>query len=360
MPFSLFEIWGRGVTTQTKPTAMPLSDFPREILLEVTDYLGDSGMNALARTNSQVYDLLNPRLYRRDVTKPESKSLIWGAKYRLEGTIQQAIDAGQNFTPIPKSFQTALQVVIGSDQEYARLVELLLQVDGINIGKQLGIATSRGYVDIVKLLLDYPGTDPNFAERDGRTALMQSYEPQVVKILLEHEGIEVNRQDHSGCTALSQAIHYSSEHYMYSGKYYSNKFRSQYRDLEIAKLLLERKDIDVNTRENNGWTALHWACYNGCQTIVDILLEKDTIDPNIREIEWGFTPLALACHFCCDIAIVRSLLSHPRTDLNVVDSSGLSILADVLESKTSRLVYLLHCHQRINEIESLLRAAGAT
>lgn len=333
---------------------MSLSDFPKEILLEVADHLGDSGMNALARTNSQVYDLLNRHLYRRDVTKPESKSLIWGAACRLEGTIQQAIDAGKNLTPISKSFQTALQVVIDSDQEYAHLVELLLQVDGIDIGKQLGIATSRGYVDIVKLLLDYPGTDPNFAEGDGCTALMRSYEPQVVKLLLEHEGIEVNRQDRSGCTALSLATQFSSEHYN------PNKSRSLHKDLEIAKLLLERKDIDVNTRENSGWTALHWACFNGSQTLVDMLLEKD-IDPNIRDITMGYTPLALACHFSChfhcDIAIVRSLLSHPRTDVNVVDVNGLSILANC---KANCPVYPLHYSLRTNEIESLLRAAGAT
>jgi ankyrin repeat protein len=323
---------------------MSLSDLPREILLDVADYLGDTGMNALARTNSQVYHLLNPLLYRRDITKPESKSLIWGAEYGVEGTIQQAIDAGQNLTPISKSFQTALQVAIDSHQEYARLVELFLQVDDINPGNHLlGTAASRGHVNIFKLLLDYPGTDPNFAERDGRTALMRAYKPEVVKILLEQADIEINRQDDLGCTALSHAAHHS----------YSNSNGSSSSDIEIAKLLLEREDIDANLPESNGWTALHWACHNGCLALVDLLLEKD-IDPNSRD-NLGRTPLAHVCHYSCgSVAIVRSLLSHPSTDPNAINNNGVSILVDHTTSKASGFI------SPNNEIESLLRAAGAT
>jgi Ankyrin repeats (3 copies) len=63
----------------------------------------------------------------------------------------------------------------------------------------------------------------------------------VEPLLLDQEGIEIGRQ---GWTALSQAAHYSNLH----------------RSLEIAKLLLEREDIDVNLRENSGRTALYWAC----------------------------------------------------------------------------------------------------
>jgi hypothetical protein len=46
---------------------LDLSDLPSEILLEIADHLDDAAMNALCRTNRQVYDLLNGRLYRRDL-----------------------------------------------------------------------------------------------------------------------------------------------------------------------------------------------------------------------------------------------------------------------------------------------------
>lgn len=329
---------------------MSLSDLPREILLNIADHLGDRGINALALTNSQVYDLLNPHLYRRDVTKPRSKSLIWGAEYGVEGTIQQAIDAGQHFTPISKNFQTALEIAVGLYREYARLVELLLQVDGINPGKHLlGIAAARGHVNIVKLLLDHPGTDINFADREGRTALIRASKLEMVKLLLEQEGIDINRQDRKGHTALSRAVHYS-------GKWYTCEHRS----LEVAKLLLERDDIDVNLREeDNRRTPLHWACLNDCQTLVDLLLEKD-IDPNPRDFSWGHTPLAHVCFYLCgSVDLVRSLLSHPDTDPNSINNNGYSILAEMISLRNTDGFNPLH-YQLSIEIESLLRAAGAT
>ena len=329
---------------------MSLSNLPREILLDIADHLDDAGMNVLAHTNSQVYDLLNRLLYRRDVAKPQSKSLTWAAKYGVEGTIQQAINASQHmhFNRILERFQVALQVAV--DQGHVRLVELLLQVDGINRGNDvLGIAADRGHVDTVKILLGHPDTDPNLVA-SGCTTLIQVCKPEVVELLLDQEGIEVNRQ-----TDLSRAAYYSlvQSH------------------LEVAKLLLEREDIDVNFRESNGWTALYWACNNSCLTLVDLLLERDDVDPNPRDIDSGYTPLAYVCHYSCTIrnvvAIVRSLLSHPDTDPNAVDNDGVSILTDIINRQNRcRLNYysypLLEDHhvEYDNEIEPLLRAAGAT
>ena len=43
---------------------MPLFNLPVEMLLNITDYLDDSGMNALARTNKDVHSLLNELLNR--------------------------------------------------------------------------------------------------------------------------------------------------------------------------------------------------------------------------------------------------------------------------------------------------------
>src|SRR5882762_4346563 len=91
---------------------MSLSDLPRELLIEIATHLDSVGMNALARTNRDVYDLLNERLYCRDVTQPQSRSLRWGAKEGVKGTIRRAVDAAQKleFNPIPESFHFALQV----------------------------------------------------------------------------------------------------------------------------------------------------------------------------------------------------------------------------------------------------------
>jgi F-box associated protein len=50
---------------------MPLSGLPREVLLTITDHLDDADLNALSRTNSQIYNLLNQHLYRRDMARSQ-------------------------------------------------------------------------------------------------------------------------------------------------------------------------------------------------------------------------------------------------------------------------------------------------
>ena len=464
---------------------MSLSSLPREILLEITDYLDDAATNALAYTNSQIYYFINQFLYRRDVVKPQSKSLTWAAENGMEGTTQQAINAGQHFTPIPESFNIALQDA--ADRGHVRLVELLLQVGGINLNFRggslktapLGLAARNGHgaivelllvaddvdpdarnqdsltplhwacsmkhvsivrqllarddvnfnaigysplhtalitpliaaenveiinlllakdgidvnlpggidrntplmtvvqlgleevakslltrgdldpnivnrygdhvlvtaaglkmVDIVRLLLDHPDIDTTFVTRDGRTALMETSDPDVVRLLLDQEDIEINRQDYLGRTALCEAACYNR--------------------LEAAKLLLEREDIDVNLPENSGYNALWLACHYGYRTLVGLLLERDDIDPNFRDIDNGRTALAHVCHCPCRrTAIVRLLLSHPGTDPNAVDNNGVSILADFVNRRNRNAINCPLDYQRDNEIESLLRAAGA-
>ena len=440
---------------------MSLSDLPREILVEISHYLDNVAMNALGSTNSQVYDILISYLYRQDLAKPDSKSLIWAAKLGVESTIQRAIYARRYCNPIPESFHTALQ--IAASQGHVHLVELLLKVDGIdlnfnrgsssklkatplglaarkgyssvvelllaadgvdpnvedaysltplywacerghvsivrqllsrddvhlnaigsrrpttplivactnshvtiiklllakdgidvnfrrhsngdtpliiainkklvgavkslllrgdlepnilnNIGHHvLVIAAAQGHLGILKRLLDHPDIDPNFAARGGSTALMEAVEPDVAKVLLNQEGIEINRQDHAGMTALCLAA-----------------LRN---NLEVAKLLLEREDININLPSNNGSTPLSLACrsgiLHGSSELVGLLLRKDDIDPNIKDIHSGLTPLGQICEFdrvYDAMPIVRLLLSHPKTDLNIVDNLGFSILA---------------------------------
>ncbi|KAN0068716.1 hypothetical protein V8E54_013440 [Elaphomyces granulatus] len=107
---------------------------------------------------------------------------------------------------------------------------------------------------------------------------------------------------------------------------------------ESAKLLLERNDINVNIPDNwNGRTALHWACYQRYPASVDLLLQRDDIDPNARDIN-GYAPLVIVCR------VYGS---------NAVDNNGVSIFARCMNNQDSI------DSDYADEIESLLRAAGA-
>jgi ankyrin repeat protein len=122
----------------------------------------------------------------------------------------------------------------------------------------------------------------------------------------------------------------------------------------MSKILLERDDIVINLgRDYEGRTALSWACINGCLELVDLILKKDNIDPNIRD-NTGRTPLAEACRSSVKPAVIRSLLSHRDIHPNTVDNNGVSPLAHFVKN------YCLNAPpQSIQEIEALLLTAGA-
>src|ERR1700684_1997171 len=109
---------------------MPLSDLPREIILDIADQLEDAGMSALGHTNSQMYQFLNKYLYRHDVARARSRSLTWAIENGVEATVQRAVDAGRHLDPIPKSFYIALQAATYRGD--VNLVAALLKLDGIN------------------------------------------------------------------------------------------------------------------------------------------------------------------------------------------------------------------------------------
>ncbi|KAN0070027.1 Ankyrin repeat-containing domain protein [Elaphomyces granulatus] len=366
---------------------MPFSDLPRVIILEIADQLDDVGVNVLLRTNRQIYDLLNRYLYRRDLKRTQSRSLLWavhrGTEAQATTMVQRAIVVCGHLDLIPESFHIALQA--SAKEGRVHLVELLLKVKGINPNfgdssqTPLALAVRGGHVSIVelllaaanidpnvtvgcfgdhilaystyyghqktayaaivKLLLDRPDIDPNVVTADAfrRPVLTWASAPALVRLFLDRKDIDVNKQDNKGYTALWRAA-------------CSNNF-------EIAKLLLDRDDINVNLSDMGGRTPLFHACHCRHLSIVRLLLKKDGIDPNARDND-GCTPLAHACHLDClafgplpsHLAVVRSLLSHPDTDPNVVDNNGVRVLAYVIDNVTPRYG---------EKIESLLRTAGA-
>jgi ankyrin repeat protein len=190
----------------------------------------------------------------------------------------------------------------------------------------------------MKLLLDRTDVDPNFAGGSyGSTPLIIGARfPDVVKLLLGQQYIDVNSQENLGDfdTALIKTARYNY--------------------VESAELLLERDDINVNISNSEGWTALHWACYLASLEVVNLLLKRDGIDLNPRDVNLK-TPLALACHKekPQSIPIIRSLLSRPDTDPDILNINGDSILADFMKYR----------HEMdsgyADEVESLLRKAGA-
>lgn len=95
----------------------------------------------------------------------------------------------------------------------------------------------------------------------------------LVKLLLERKEVDVNVRNSIGTTALLSAAAYGHE--------------------STVKLLLDRNEIDVNARDFLGQSPLFRAVRNQISSIVELLLATDGIDVNIPAND-GLTPFSFA------------------------------------------------------------------
>ena len=130
------------------------------------------------------------------------------------------------------------------------------------------IACEWGYEAIVSLLLSHKDIQVNKGNINGNTPLMEASFNQylgIVKLLLAREDIDVNAQNGDDQTALMIMIYH--QHY----------------DMEIMKILLDHKDMDVNLtkstyRNRYGFkNALKMACMYSMTEVISLLLQREDI-----------------------------------------------------------------------------------
>ena len=95
---------------------------------------------------------------------------------------------------------------------------------------------------------------------------------------------------------------------------------------EMVDVLLEQPSIEVNAKDNNENTALHWACRCGRVSNVAILnqlLAAPGILVNERDCR-DWTPIMRAIRFA-KLDIVRVMAAVEKVDLDVRDHRGLSL-----------------------------------
>lgn len=134
-----------------------------------------------------------------------------------------------------------------------------------------------------------------------------------VKELLETD-ININIKDDDGYTALTHSVY---------GGY-----------LKCVKLLI-KKGANVNIKDNNGYTALMEATTHGYIEIVKFLLENGA-DPNIRDNK-GYTSLMIAAD-TENPEIVKVLLENgadPNIINNQYNTTALKIVSDIIHVASS-------------------------
>ena len=122
----------------------------------------------------------------------------------------------------------------------------------------------------------------------------------------------------------------------------------------LVKLLLTRKDIDVNQAMNNGETSLIITCQDGRVDDVRLLLARDDIDVNKADSR-GRTPLVAACDH--DDESKAELARRTQIQQNQLDMQGMEAIRQLLKKENTRLLRLsskLKSIQRNREGLSLL------
>jgi ankyrin repeat protein len=186
---------------------------------------------------------------------------------------------------LAQGFELLADIVIKKDYQ---AIEQLLS-EGIDINTQqpsrgttvLMIASSYfGYEDCVEYLIG-KGANVNTKNTDGKTALLWSASNSFenAKVLIA-KGAKVNEAANDGMTPFIQAVF---------------GFTSGKVPIEMCELLRDHGaniNAELTGRNASGWTALHYAVFNGDTELVEYLI-KHGANINKATAE-GSTPLFLA------------------------------------------------------------------
>ena len=89
---------------------------------------------------------------------------------------------------------------------------------------------------------------------------------------------------------------------------------------EVVKMLLELEDVNPNTVDSlRGRTALSLAAEKGCDGVVKVLLEREDVNPNTGDSLFGRTPLLWAAENGCE-GVVKMLLEREDVSLDLADT----------------------------------------
>ena len=123
---------------------------------------------------------------------------------------------------------------------------------------------------------------------------------------------------------------------------------------EITKAYLKQKKLDINFKNNEGWTALMIACRNSNSTssleTVKVLIEEGS-DLNLQN-NYGLTALMLACYNSnknSSLETVKTLIKA-GSDLNLQNKNGFSAL--MLASRYS------NTESSLKTVEALIKAGS--
>uniref|UniRef100_A0ABD2X4U7 Uncharacterized protein n=1 Tax=Trichogramma kaykai TaxID=54128 RepID=A0ABD2X4U7_9HYME len=140
------------------------------------------------------------------------------------------------------------------------------------------VACQWGCMDVVEKFLELGRVDPNLlvttTDSSPLHSVLNHERPELVELLLRN-GANPNLASPAGLTVLHKIC------------------LDDDLSVELAKMVLEYKPVEVDARDNNGCTPMHYAVDSANQSMVELLLRNGS-DPNSPNLE-GSTPLHVIC-----------------------------------------------------------------
>lgn len=244
----------------------------------------------------------------------------------------------------------------------------------------LHVASDSGRAEVVSVLIQY-GADVMAREENGKTALHRAGSAKIVDMLLR-AGADVDAKEfiHSN-TALHLASQSGLEEVVSILVQHRADINARERDgrtalhfaktANIARYLLER-GADIEATDRLGYTALHIASESGFNDVVSVLIERGA-DVNKRSDSVSFGPLAaaenhlaqimLGCNFwrgCTALHLaseygqdeIVSLLIKFKADVNAREISGKTALHRAESGRIARLLLEAGADIHATEYES--------
>ena len=251
--------------------------------------------------NVNILDQEEPLLIRAADTKPSAAGYVDVVRSLISKSCQVNVKGSSGNTALARACDRGNEAMVAVLLSHP---EVEVNTAGEDDLTPLLLAARAGNKAVVDLLLAREEIQVNIkgaAENPdirGKSALILAGEmghQDIVRSLVEHPGVDVNMKDEDGYTGLIWAA--DNGH------------------LEAVRAFLSHQDIDVNAVDLDGHSALTWAADGAHTPIVSLLLDRSDLDVNVRDND-GFSPLI------CSVnqghrKVVKLLLADDRTDVNI-------------------------------------------
>jgi len=251
----------------------------------------------------------------------KDRALFWAARMGSAKSVEVLLQHSAN--PNSRVVELHTPLTIASHHGHVEVVRTLLHDTRTSINAEgpsgrsaLSYAAGNSHQEIFQMLFNRHDCRPEHQDNNGWTALFWAMERDhtvIGRALLAHKAVDVNHVDRQGRSILSWA----------AGEGF----------LQALKMLLKQPGVDTNLKDKKGRTPLLWAANNGQGEAIDVLMRDDyNIDRQSKDND-GRSALSLACgggHTDC----VRALIKYRCGDENEEDVSGWTPLAWALDRQS--------------------------